>query len=306
MAREVPYSAAMERLKSISQGFACTLLLLASGASLFAAAESDESTRGFTFSERFQGSVNTLGAVNELDSNIGYNFNTHLGVDGGLPVYFVRPSSATTSTTGMTSSNGIGNAYGQVRLTFANPLVNFESSLTGTAPTGDKTAGFSTGHATADWSNYFDHSFSRLTPFGDVGIANSVSDTMFFIRPYTTYGFVTHMEGGAKYRLAPMLSVGASLYEIAPSGQQTVISRVVKAQSQSSSRQSHGAFETANQTTGSSNIAADHGFSAWVQVRPLKTINLFAAYTRSTQYSLDTLSFGVSFNVGSAIRSLGI
>ena len=290
----------------MSQGFSCGVLLLLAGGHLYAAAESDDSTHGITFYERFQGSVNTLGAVNELDTNVGYKFNSHLGVDGGIPVYFVRPSSVTTSTTGVASSNGIGNVYGQFRLTFANPVVNFESTLTGTAPTGDKATGFSTGHATIDWSNYFDHSFSRLTPFGDIGIGNSVSDTMFFIRPYTTYGLVTHLEGGARYRLARVLSVGASLYEIAPSGQQTVVSRVVKAQSQSSNRQNRGVFETSNLTTGSSDIAKDHGLSAWFQVHPVKIIDLFAAYTRSTQYSLDTVSFGVTLNLGSAIRSLGI
>src|SRR5579872_3602456 len=121
------------------------LLLLAGAAALAQGAESDEATRGFTFTERFQSSINTLGSVNDLDSNIGYNFNSHVSVDGGLPVYFVRPSNSTTSTTSTSSSNGIGNVYGQARVTFANPLVNFESTLTGTAPTGDQATGFSTG-----------------------------------------------------------------------------------------------------------------------------------------------------------------
>jgi hypothetical protein len=182
--------------------------------------------------------------------------------------------------------------------------------VTGTAPTGDKATGFSTGHATVDWSNYFDHSFSRLTPFVDLGLANSVSYTMFFVRPYTTFGFVTHVEGGARYRMARMLNVAISLYEIAPSGQQTVVSRIVKGQNQGavagSNRQNHGVFENANLTTGSSDIAKDHGFSTWVQLPLAKSLDLFAGYTRSTHYSLDTISFGVSLNLGKAIRSLGI
>jgi hypothetical protein len=284
-------------------------LLLIAGASLFGqGADSDDATPGFTFYERFQGSVNTLGAVNQLDTSVGYNFNSHFGVDAGIPVYFVRPSSSTTTTTGTSSSNGIGNVYGQVRLTFANPVLNYESTATGTAPTGDKATGFSTGHATVDWSNSFDHSFSQLTPFANLGIANSVSDTMFFIRPYTTYGFVTHVEGGAKYRLARVLTVGASAYEIAPSGQQTVLSRIVKAiqGTGTSNRKNHGVFETANATTGSSDIAKDHGFSTWVQVPLAKSVDVYAGYTRSTQYSLDTVFYGVSLNLGKAIRSLGI
>jgi hypothetical protein len=283
-------------------------LLLIAGANLFGQAESDDATPGFTFYERFQGSVNTLGAVNQLDTSLGYKFNSHFGVDAGIPVYLVRPSSSTTTTTGTSSSNGIGNVYGQVRLTFANPVLNYESTVTGTAPTGDKATGFSTGHATIDWSNYFDHSFSRLTPFANLGIANSVSDTMFFIRPYTTYGFVTHLEGGARYRVARVLTVGASVYDIAPSGQQTVVSRIVKANqgTGTSNRQNHGVFETANVATGSADIAKDHGLSTWVQVPLAKSLDVYAGYSRSTQYSLDTIFFGASLNLGKAIRSLGI
>lgn len=294
--------------------FRYAVLVLLTGANLFAqSAESDDSARGFTFYERFQGSVNTLGAVNDLDSSVGYKFNSHFGIDGGLPVYFVHAANSATGTTvagatSPTSANGIGNVYGQLRLTLANPVLNYESTVTGTAPTGDKAIGFSTGHATIDWSNYFDHSFSSLTPFGTVGLANSVSDTMFFVRPYTTYGLVTHVEGGARYRLARILSVGASLYDVAPSGQQTVISRIVKANqgSVSSNRKNHGVFETAGVTTGSSDIAKDHGFSTWVQVQPLKTLGFYGGYSHSTQYSLNTVFFGVNLNLGSAVRSLGI
>lgn len=289
-----------------------SLMLLAGGALFAQSIESDDS-RGFTFYERFQGSVNTLGVVNDLDTSIGYKFNPHFGIDGGLPIYFVHASSSTagaagTGTTSPSSSNGIGNVYGQLRLTFANPVLNYESTLTGTAPTGDKASGFSTGHATVDWSNYFDHSFSSLTPFATIGLANSVSDTTFFVRPYTSYGLVTHVEGGARYRLARMVSVGASLYDIVPSGQQTVISRIVKANqgTVTSSRKNQGAFETATVTTGSSDIAKDHGFSTWVQVQPLKTLGFYGGYSRSTEYSLNTLFYGVSLNLGSAIRSLGI
>ncbi len=264
--------------------------------------ESDDS-RGFSLSERFQSSINTLGAVNELDSRLGYQFNSHLGVDGGLPVYFVRPANSVSGAGPAAASNGIGNVYGQARLTAANPLLNFESTLTGTAPTGDQSAGFSTGHVTVDWSNSFDHSFSRLTPFVTLGIANSISDTMFFVRPYTTYGLVTHVEGGARYRLARILAAGGSAYGIEPSGQQTVVSRVVKGQNPTS-RQNHGVFETGNTTTGPSSIAADHGFSAWAQLQTGKALSFYAAYSHSTQYSLDTVSLGVTLNVGRAIRSL--
>src|SRR5581483_2350885 len=113
-------------------------LLIFAGVTVAAhAADSEES--GWTFYERFQSSINSLGAVNQLDNSVGYKFNSHFGVDAGLPVYFVWPSNSSTSTT--PSSNGIGNVYAQARLSLPNPLLNFESTLTGTAPTGDKSTG---------------------------------------------------------------------------------------------------------------------------------------------------------------------
>src|SRR6266852_7609242 len=132
-----------------------------------AAADED---RGVIFYERFLGSTNTLGNVFRLDTTLGYSFNKHFSIDGGLPVFFVRPSAAT-------AANGIGNAYAELRFALANPLVDYSSVVTGTAPTGDKNRGLSTGRATVDWTNHFERSFLRLTPFGAVGFANTVSDT---------------------------------------------------------------------------------------------------------------------------------
>jgi hypothetical protein len=284
----------------------CAAFLFLAVSKVFAqGSDSGESSHGFNFYERFQGSVNTLGAVYMLDTSAGYQFNSHIAVSGGLPVYFVRPSSSTVMTTGSPSSNGIGNVYGQFRVTFLNPAVNFESTVTGTAPTGDQASGFSTGHVTVDWSNTFERSFSRVTPFAEVGIANSVSDTMFFVRPYTTYGFIAHLEGGARYRLIPGLEAGGSVYGIEPSGQQTVISRIVRPSVViGSTRRHHGVFELQNQTTGSSDIVQDYGFSAFVQFEPAKSFDVYASYTHSEQFSLDTVSFGTTVNLGKVIRSL--
>jgi hypothetical protein len=123
-----------------------------------------------------------------------------------------------------------------------------------------------------------------------------------------TYGTVAHLEGGARYRLIRILSVGASAYGIEPSGRQAVVSRIVKAQQGpvNSTRRNHGVFETASVTTGSADIAKDDGFSTWAQLQLVRSLGLYAGYTRSAQYSLDTIFFGVSLNLGKAIRSLGI
>lgn len=279
------------------------------GASSLMAQVSSESGR-FTFEERLLGSVNSLGSVTRLDTSAGYLLTRHWSISFGVPYYFVNPSASTQASTGTSSFNGVGNVFSELQFTLPNRVVNYVSTVTGTAPTGNRDQGLSTGHATVDWSNYFERGFGPLTPFGEVGIANAVSDTQFFIRPYSSYGFVTHAQGGARYRVVRWMNVGASGYMIEPNGQQTVVSRVVPQRGPVSAAvpgvarglTRHG-FETQSVTTGSADIARDHGFSTWAALGVRPSLNVYAGYTRSVPYSLNTVFFGVGFRIR---RSLGV
>lgn len=270
------------------------------------AAAEDSNSRGLLFSERIYGSGSSLGLITKLDTAIGYQLNPYVAIEGGVPFYLVNPSNTVTTTAGTSGHSGIGNAYADVRLSVANPLVNYTSMLTVAAPTGDKSTGFSTGRPTFDWSNWFDHSFSRLTPFVNVGFANTIADTPYFVRPFSSFGYITHVEGGASYKIARRASVGASVYDIAPSGQQRVFSKLlVKAGGPPAGGQGHGrsghqgVFETAGETVGTADIARDHGFSAWFAASPSKYAELEIGYSRSAEYALDSIFFGVSFNLRS-------
>ncbi len=291
----------------------CAMLLLTLGGNLTAQSsdKSRDEEKGFTFYEQFEGSSNTLGQVMRLDTSAGYNFNRFWGVDVGVPVYLVH-ASGTSSGAPRNSNNGIGDAYVDLRLTFDNPLVNFASTLTGMAPTGDTTKGFSTGRATYDWNNHFDRAFSGIRPFVNAGLANTISDTHFFARPFTSLGNVSHFEGGATYRILPFIKVGASAYDILPYGQQKIFSRLIARQMSGSGtsgtmRRRAGAFENASETIGNADIARDNGFSAWVDASPIPYLDLEVGYDRSVHYDLNTVSFGVGINVGSlAKRARGL
>lgn len=255
--------------------------------------------KGFTSYAEFAGSSNSEGQVYKLDSSVGYNFSKHFGMDLGVPIYFVRASSSTTG--GSTSNNGMGNPYVDMRLKFNNPAVNFGSVLTGYAPTADTKKGLSTGRGTFDWTNRFDRSFAKLTPFAEVGIANTITDSQFFIRPFTSLGFNAHFQAGTSLDLWKFFSVGASAYDILPSGQQTIFSKVVG--QQSGAVPSHGrVFENNQQTTGSADIARDDGYSAWIDARPAAYLALELGYTHSVHYALNTVWFSVGVNLGHLAR----
>ena len=85
----------------------------------------EDESRGLILYERFLGSSNTLGNFLRLDTTVGYSFNKYFSIDGGLPVFFVRPSETTTASAVAKSNNGIGNAYLDLRFALANPLVNY-------------------------------------------------------------------------------------------------------------------------------------------------------------------------------------
>jgi len=251
---------------------------------------------GFTSYAAFEGTSDGDGQVYALNSSVGYSFTRHFGMDLGVPFYFVRPSTSL----GGTSSNGIGNPSLDFRLRFPGREINFASVVTGSAPVGDSKKGLSTGRGTYDWTNHFDHPFESFTPFGEIGISNTVADTRLFLRPFTALGFNTHLQGGANYDVWKFISVGGSGYSILPSGQQTIFSKVAGTSGNSSG---HGhAFENNQQTTGGATLGRDYGFSAWIEANPSPYLDLELGYTRSVNYDLNAVSFGVGVNVGYLAR----
>jgi hypothetical protein len=253
---------------------------------------------GWTSYLEFAGTSNTEGQVYELQSSVGYSFTQHFGMDFGLPVYFVNASS---KTTGGSSETGIGNPSVDLRWKYLNPALNYGSVLVGSAPVGNSKLGLSTGRATFDWTNRFDRSFSPVTPFVEGGLSNTIYDTRLFVRPYTTLGLNTHVQGGASVDVTKHFSLGASLYDILPFGDQTVFSRITG--SGNATATTHGrSFQSQQQTTGSAAIARDNGFSTFVDLTPNAIIDAELGFTRSVHYDLNSVSFSVGFNMGRWLR----
>jgi hypothetical protein len=277
----------------------CAIVLIL-GLALPAGAQND---RPWSFSASFNGSVNSAGAITKAEPIIGYRFNEHVSTYGGLPVFFVGLSSTETSTGGFMS--GIGNAFLGFRGQVDSEVVSFASNLEFTAPTGDQSRGFSTGRMTVDWTNHFSRTFSLVTPFASVGLANTVSDTAFFMRPFSTLGLVGHFEGGATLAFTPAASFSASAYAVRGSGEQRVVSKVVPdlpAAMQAAVPRADGEririFETQPEAIVEAEVVNDHGFSTWFAVNVNPVVDFHAGYSRSVSYAYNTLFFGVGFRFG--------
>jgi hypothetical protein len=298
-----------------------TVLLVVVAVANALAAENDG---GWSFSQRFQGSSNAAGVILKTNSTAVYNFNEHVAAYGGFPVYFAR---ATTSTGATQFQNGLGNVFSGLAVgAGSSDKLYYYSNLVSTFPTGDQSRGFSTGHPTVDWTNTFSHAIGTFTPYASIGIANTISDTSFFVRPFTSKGIVSHFELGGIASLTKSLSIGASAYGVRAEGEQQIDSKVVEKGSDSGSSQQQSStsssktstvlqsvgqttgltsgkrtpsvFETQQQTTGSAAIANDHGFSTWVTLRPTATTDFQIGYSRSMGYQLNSVFFGVGFRFG--------
>lgn len=264
-------------------------------------------TPGFNAGLKFEGSTSSDGSVFDLSTGVGYNFSRHFGVDMGIPYYFVgSPSSVKKNNAQAVSGNGLGSLGADLKWNFAGELLNYDPTIHLTAPTGETSKGFSTGHATWNGTNHLEHAFGIITPFVDAGVGNTVSDTKYFHRPFITFGYNLQSEAGAEVDAGP-LSLTASAYDVAPWGTQTVISRVFRCSSaggcaaSAKSTNRKGYLLTSVQT-GSAALVRDNGFNFGVEMKPIRFVDLEAGYSRSVPLQLNSFSFGVSLDMRALAR----
>jgi hypothetical protein len=286
----------------------CVCAVAQNAASTSKEKETDTS-KGFSEIESIQGTLNSSERLFKLDSTLGWDFNNHFGVFAGLPVYLVQvPSSTNTvgttaTTTSESSNNGIGNIYFGLAFRAPNPTVSFASTLTAGAPTGNRKKGFSSGRGTIDWDNRLEHSFDLLTPFFEGGLGNTVPDSRLFTRPFTSLGFVAHLEEGAELDLFWHLSIGGSAYEIVPAGNQQIFSKLVAKGGAATGAGKHGrVFETGSTASGDG-LTRENGFNAWIGIEPNPIWRLELGYTRSMTFDLNSFAFNLQMNVGKILRS---
>jgi len=263
----------------------------------------DEQTSGMTLNTGFNGSVASGSNVYDWTTTTGYAFNKHFSVDLGVPILFVN---GTTATGTSTSNAGLGNVFAQGQFVDKNSVLNFGSVLTGAAPTGDSSKGFSTGRVTFDWTSQVAKEFGRFTPFLSAGVGNSIFDSRYWTRPYTTLGDVAHFEGGTAFDLGYSLTVSASAYDVAPWGNQKLYSRLVARSTSGGGPAKHGrVYQNNGLTTGDASIDRDNGYNADLDFSPWKYVDVDLGYTHSVHFAVDAFSFSVGFNLTPLLRRGG-
>ena len=262
---------------------------------------------GWTLGTKFEGSYSDDGGVYDLGTALGYNFSRHFGIDAGAPLYFVTtPTSIKKNNPGAVSGVGVGGFFTDFLLNYPNPSLNYTSGIHITAPTGDTKKGFSVGHATWNYTNHIDHAFGDWSPFLDASVGNSLLDTKYFHRPFMTFGYNAAFNGGLEYDQGPF-SFQAGAYDVAPWGNQTVISRVFRCGSSAkcgSSGPSHNrkGYTSANVTSGAADLVRDNGYNAGIDFKPVYYLDFEFDYSRSVPLGLNNYSFAIGINLSSLVR----
>jgi len=196
----------------------------------------------------------------------------------------------------------LGDAY--LTLHFAAPgsVVGYKAAITGTAPTGDTSTGISTGRATFDLNNHFDHTWGSFTPLAEFGVGDSSSLVNRRVRrPYTTLGPLSHYKAGATLDFWRVFSFEGSGYEDLPIGNQKVYSRVlVRSKAGTIIRVVNGKkrrFEQVSVDTGQG-ILEDNGLTGSLIVNLGQHVSLNGIYQRSLRQSFDTVAFGIGYTFG--------
>lgn len=265
---------------------------------------------GWGFGTRFEGSASSDGSVYDIATGVSYNFTRHFGVGIGVPYNFVgTPSSVRGKNPTAVSGYGIGNFGADLKWLYPEKTLTYASTVHLGAPTGDTKKGFSTGHASWNWSNHFEHGWGNFTPFIDGGVGNTVPDTKYLRRLYSTFGYSAQFQAGTAMDLGPF-SLSGSAYDIAPWGPQTVFSKVFRCPSgtkcsaagKTTNRKS---YLDANVSSGDASLTRDNGFNAGIELKPPKAkyLDLEFDYSHSVPLRLNSISFGIALDIAGVLRS---
>ena len=273
-----------------------------------------EAAQGPTAFVQIQGTGSRLGIISSVDINLGYNFNSRIGADVGLPILYTRSPFSQVINRDWQTDTLIGEPYLDVHYNTTRSGTKFTSVLTATIPAASSVRIYSTGRPGLDWFNHIEPEKTlgdRITPFVNFGLSNGTVNRFYMprpystVRPYQTLGIMGDGEAGISVRVRRGIKVGASAYGLLQGGPQKVFSRLIIPGSSVVGDSGHGRFwYSAFETVGHSDLNRDNGFSTWVEVTRARNISLMVGATHSVHYAYDSFNLVLNFDATELLRSI--
>jgi hypothetical protein len=224
---------------------------------------------------------------------IGYSFNDVFSLDVTLPIYNYRlaESRATKPKPGaqlVALRAELGDVVVAVHAQLLPPQLEYQLTVSATAPTGDVYYGLSTGRATVDLSNHLQHEFRRVTPELELGIGDSSTlANQLVVRNYTSLGPLAHFQAGFAFPLVRGSSIEMNAYEQLPVGDQKIYESVTRR-------------KTTTTVVVGRGVSEDNGFTTSLDLPIEGHATLSGYYNHSLRLHDDTVSFGASYVLRSA------
>jgi len=229
-----------------------------------------------------------LGYATLFTGALGYNFNDTFSADVSFPVYLYRlaPNLAPNPPPGRLLVNQRGEPgdltfglHGQ----WTNKAFDYLGTFAFTVPTGDAAYGLSTGHATVDYTNHFEHALGIFTPDIEIGIGDSSELANRTVNTdYTSLGALSHFQAGTAINIFRGITFSADAYELLPIGDQKIYQNVRRGRI------------TVSVVSGT-NLTEDNGFINSLDIPLDRHTVLSGYYSRSLRQRTDTAAASITY-----------
>ncbi|WP_089409367.1 hypothetical protein [Granulicella rosea] len=219
---------------------------------------------------------------------VGFSANSLFSTDISIPIYMFRLAESTSPNPKPDAQliplrGDVGDMIFGFHFQFNPRGLDYLATVSATAPTGDEIFGLTSGRATFDLTNHFEHNFNHVTPSLELGIGDSSTLANRLVQKnYTSLGPLAHFQIGASVPLWRGISYDLSAYEQLPIGDQKIYTSTTRR------------HVTTTVVTGH-NVTEDNGFTTSLDI-PFDGHTTFATYyNRSLRLHDDTVSIGLTY-----------
>lgn len=219
---------------------------------------------------------------------LGYSPNSHFSTDITIPIYLYRLAESRSANprpnAELVNQRGEpGDMVFGFHFLFNPKLVDYLATISATAPTGDEVYGLTSGRATFDFANHFEHNFEHISPTLEIGVGDSTTLVNRLVQKnYTSLGPLAHFQVGASLPLWRGVSFDLSAYEQLPIGDQKIYTSTTRRK------------VTTTVVTGH-NVSEDNGLTASFDVPLDGHTTLSTYYNRSLRLHDDVVSIGLTY-----------